>query len=222
MIILKRIKDYVWGLLLIAVGIIFGINALGIAKIDIFFEGWWTLFIIIPSFISLIEDNDKKTSLIFLIVGILLLLSARDIISFALLGRLIVPLVLILIGLSIIFKKNDKQDFKEIEIDKNIEEIDTTFSEKNIKYTDELSNKALSAIFGKIIIDFREAKIKKEAYIKAEAIFGSIEILVPEGYNVKIKNTCIFGGVTNNVKETDSNKTIYVEATSIFGGVVIR
>ena len=62
---MKKTTDYLWGLLLIIIGLIFGVNALGIAKIDIFFEGWWTLLIIIPSIFGLIEDNDKKGSLIF-------------------------------------------------------------------------------------------------------------------------------------------------------------
>ena len=45
-------KDYsalIWGLLFVAVGIIFGGNELDIWDIDIFFPGWWTLFLIIPS-----------------------------------------------------------------------------------------------------------------------------------------------------------------------------
>ena len=105
---MKKTTDYLWGLLLIIIGLIFGVNALGIAKIDIFFEGWWTLLIIIPSIFGLIEDNDKKGSLIFLIVGILLLLSARKVISFAVVGKLIVPVLLIILGLMLIFKKSEK------------------------------------------------------------------------------------------------------------------
>ena len=103
---MKKTTDYLWGLLLILIGLLFGINSLGIAKINFFFEGWWTLFIIVPSLIGLIGDNDKKGSLIFLIVGILLLLSARGIISFAIVGRLIVPVLFVLIGLMLIFKRN--------------------------------------------------------------------------------------------------------------------
>ena len=105
---MKKTSDYLWGLLLVILGVIFGVNALGIAKINIFFEGWWTLFIIIPSLIGLIESKDKKGSLIFLLVGILLLLGARNIINFAIVGRLIVPIALVLLGLLIIFKRDDK------------------------------------------------------------------------------------------------------------------
>lgn len=211
-----------WGIILIGLGVIFGANALGLAKIDIFFEGWWTLFIIIPSVISLLEGNDVKTSLICLIVGILLLLSARGIIDFAIVGRLIFPIILIIFGLMLILKRNKTNDFAKIEMDKDSDEIAATFGEQNIKIDEEFKGKTLNAAFGKIVLNLSEAKIKKDVKIKAEAVFGSIEIIVPEGVQVKTKNTAIFGSVANNCSNNDGNKTIYVEATSVFGGIAIN
>ena len=38
-------------------GVIFGLNALEITDINIFFDGWWTLFIIVPCFIGLFKDD---------------------------------------------------------------------------------------------------------------------------------------------------------------------
>ena len=217
---MKKTSDYLWGLLLVIIGIIFGINALGIAKIDIFFEGWWTLFIIIPSLVGLVESNDKKGSLVFLIVGILLLLSARDIISFALLGRLIVPIILVLLGLIIIFKRDDK-GFKNFKIE-DTEEIVATFSEQNVKVEDELISKSVSSVFGKVVLDLSDAKLKKETYLKVEAVFGSIYITVPENVDVKVKSSAIFGSIDNKSKEKNATKTIYIEGTAVFGGVTIQ
>ena len=56
---MKTIKPIIWGIAIIALGVIFGGNALGLFTLDIFFDGWWTLFIIIPSAISLITDKEK-------------------------------------------------------------------------------------------------------------------------------------------------------------------
>ena len=97
-------KNLIWGLLLIVIGVIVGINALGIGKIDIFFAGWWTLFIIIPCFIGLFTDEDKSGSLIGIAVGVALLLGCRGIVRFEVLWKLLLPVILILVGLSIIFK----------------------------------------------------------------------------------------------------------------------
>lgn len=41
-------KNIILGIILIALGIIFGGNALNLFSINVFFKGWWTLFIIIP------------------------------------------------------------------------------------------------------------------------------------------------------------------------------
>ena len=54
---MKSYTKYIIGFLLIFVGLILGLNAFGITNINIFFDGWWTLFIIIPSLIGLINDS---------------------------------------------------------------------------------------------------------------------------------------------------------------------
>ena len=48
---MRKIESILWGLVLIVVGVIIGLNTMGITNINIFFDGWWTLFIIVPSFI---------------------------------------------------------------------------------------------------------------------------------------------------------------------------
>ena len=102
--IMKGYKNIIWGLLFIIVGIIVFTNSFGITNITIFFDGWWTLFIIIPCFIGLIKDDDKTGNLIGLLIGIVLLLCCQNVLSFALAGKLIIPVALVLIGLSFIFK----------------------------------------------------------------------------------------------------------------------
>ena len=81
----------------------------------------------------------------------------------------------------------------------------------------------MDAIFGSIVLDLRKAKLSKETTIEASAIFGGIEIIVPNDVNVKVKSTPIFGGVSNRITNSEENKeTIYIEAFSMFGGVDIK
>ena len=70
------------GIVLIVLGIILLLKAFGIADINIFFDGWWTLFIIVPAAIGLFTDKDKTGNIIALVIGVLLLLASRDLISF--------------------------------------------------------------------------------------------------------------------------------------------
>ena len=112
---MRKIESILWGLVLIVVGVIIGLNTMGITNINIFFDGWWTLFIIVPSFIGLFNDNDKTGNIIGLIVGGALLMACQNLIDFELLWKLLLPIVLIVIGVSIILKNvfGDKENFRK-------------------------------------------------------------------------------------------------------------
>lgn len=216
------------GILLIVIGLILGLNALEITHIDIFFDGWWTLFIIVPSLISLFDDKESKTSSVTgLIIGIFLLLAARDIISLAIVLKLIFPFILVCVGVSFVFGDKIKSQVNEKVKDINKGDLDNiiaTFSEQKKDASDEEFKGAnLDAVFGSIVLDLRQAVIKDESVIKASAIFGGIDILLPEDVNVKLKATPIFGGVTNKIRNNkEAKKTIYIDAFSLFGGVDVK
>ena len=44
---MKKTGKIIWGVAFIAAGIVFALNAFGITHIELFFDGWWTLFIIV-------------------------------------------------------------------------------------------------------------------------------------------------------------------------------
>ena len=85
---MKKIGNILWGVVLIIIGLIIGGNALGITHINIFFNGWWTLFIIIPCFIGLFRENEKTGSLIGLLIGVILLLGCQNLLDFDLILKL--------------------------------------------------------------------------------------------------------------------------------------
>ena len=72
---MRKLGNTLWGIVLVIIGVILTLNALEITNINIFFDGWWTLLIIIPSAIELIAREDKFWSAVWLIIGILLLLA---------------------------------------------------------------------------------------------------------------------------------------------------
>lgn len=225
---MKKVENTVIGLILIIIGVIIGLNAFHITNIDLFFDGWWTLFIIVPSAISFFEKgNNKISSLIFLIIGVLLLLAAQGLFEFEILWEILLPVIVVLIGLFLIF--GNKVDFNVKEKTKCLDSKDTenifvAFGEQNVNKAGENFEKAnLNAIFGSVKLDLREAKLEKETVIGAWAIFGGIEILVPKDCIVKVKGTPIFGGISNERKnKEDAKKTIYIEGYAVFGGIEIK
>ena len=101
---MKKFENILWGIAFIVVGLILAGNALGITNIDIFFDGWWTLFIIVPCFIGLFNDSDKTGNVIGLVIGGALLLACQGLLNFEMVWKLVVPVALVIIGVSIIFK----------------------------------------------------------------------------------------------------------------------
>ena len=78
----KTLKGILWGLVIILVGVAIALKIIGI-PFSLFFDGWWTLFIIVPCAFGLITEKSKTGNLIGILIGVGLLLAARDIISFA-------------------------------------------------------------------------------------------------------------------------------------------
>ena len=222
---MKNFNKYIWGLLFIIIGVVVLLNSLGVATINLFFDGWWTLFIIVPSIIGLINDEDKSGNIVGLLIGILLFLSARDILDFGMLLKLIFPLVLITIGICIIFKETIKSKIsrKVNEKTDGLENIVATFSNQKIKIEKKFDGSIIDAIFGGVTLDLREATLDNETIIKANAIFGSVAIKLPKNVSVELKSTPIFGSVNNSYKnDKESKKIVYIDSLALFGGVDIK
>lgn len=228
---MSKIRNLLWGIVLIAVGLVLGLNAMGITNINIFFDGWWTLFIIVPCFINLFKENEKTGNLIGLLVGIVLLLCCQNFLDIDKVWQLIFPAILIIIGISFIFKdvfdKKLSENIKKLN-DKLSKDNDccATFSGQNVNYDGEkFEGGSFTAVFGGIKCDLSKAIIDEDIVINASSTFGGIDLIVPEDVNVKLKSSSIFGGVDDKRKnrvEKENAKTIYVNATCLFGGVEVK
>jgi len=225
---MNKLSNLLWGIVLVLLGVVFGLNALDITDIDIFFDGWWTLFIIVPSFIDLFKEGNKTGSLIGIGVGTCLLLACQDILSFELIWKLMVPCILVIIGLSIIFKDlvNDKVKKEIKKLNKtNNNEYSAIFGSQAVEFSNEVFTGCdLSSVFGEVNCDLRDAIINENVVINVSCVFGSSGIKVPDNVKVKVTSTPIFGGVEDERKNKnkDSDITVYINATCLFGGVEIR
>ncbi len=227
---MSKLNKILWGIVLVAAGIILGVNALGIADIELFFDGWWTLLIILPCFVGIFTDKEKIGNIIGLVIGVLLLLGCQNIINFGIILKLIVPIIVVLIGIKMIlgasFKNMGSKIQKKLEAEgKKLNGSFAAFSGNDLRFDNELFEGAeLTAVFGGIKCDLRGAIFTKDCVINASATFGGIDILVPDGINVKINSNFIFGGCGDKKhKAPDANAyTLYINASGMFGGVDVK
>ena len=227
---MKKVGGILWGVVITAVGVILALNALGITSINFFFSGWWTLFIIVPCAIGLFTDHDKWGSVIGLCIGVVLLLGCRHVIDLSSAWKLLLPAVIVIIGVRLIFRNiipdHGAKLWGAMKADgEELRSGTATFSGTNLDFSVEVFRGAeLNAVFGGVKCDLRGAIIEQDCVINASAIFGGIDILVPEGLNVKLRSTSIFGGASDKAaeKRRDGAHTLYINATCIFGGLEVK
>ena len=205
---MKKIENTVIGLIFIIIGVIIGLNTFHITNIDLFFDGWWTLFIIIPCFLGLFKDQDKTGNIIGLIVGIYLLLYCQGIISFQFAWKLVVPVIFVLIGLKMIFKDT----FTKKKPHQNIYD-GKLYTDGNYDVT-----------FNGLILDLSKAYLNEETTITISTLFGGVDLYLPDDVNIQIQSSNFLGGVDLHKRENkiENTKVIYLNARCIFGGINIK
>ena len=128
-----------------------------------------------------------------------------------------------------LLEENEKYGYQIIqelkEKGQNLEEYGATFGEIKADFNNQEFNGAnVTAVFGSVDLDLRNAVINEDKLIKTCAVFGGIEMIAPENVNIKVKSIPIFGATSNKTgrKYDEKLPTIYVDSFCMFGGVDIK
>ncbi len=280
----------VLGLLFLVIGAGYLAEVLGfIDNFTIFFDGWWTLFIIIPCFCGLFgKGGGKVGNLIGIAIGLFLLLAAQGVLRGEKLWALLVAVICVLIGVNLIFPKKKQVDstgnsepqtdrfdrestgpvnaapdatlerFTDAEVVEegpfsesgelstettgyagenkesyeNVGDTDkivcsAVFSGRDIRVDNSYFNGAdLSALFGGIDMNLKNALIRKNVTIEVKAVFGGIDIIMPADVRVVVDVTPILGGVENGTRTPlgadENTPTVFIKGTCLFGGLEVK
>lgn len=198
--------------------------------INFFFDGWWTLFIIIPSFFGLFRSGSRIPSVGGLIFGGALLaykqglfpaeLSFWKAVLFSFIVSILVTIALSIIK-SIFFHGQKSEKGCTVRGGRSAESV---FSNRTIDYSGiEFTGAEFSGVFGEITIDLRNAVIPHDCTIKAEAVFGTVIIYTSSNARFVAGGDQVFGSVENHSASSGEKlPVVTVEATSVFGKVDIR
>ena len=245
---MKKSTAILWGIVLIAAGVLWGLSSLGVAHINLFFDGWWTLFLIVPAIIDMISNGVKGWNTCLLAIGVVLLLTEQNIIPEKYLGPVIFAGVLIVLGVSLVGKYI--RSGRPIVI-QNGEAPGQTFSDSageeysnpaadNTEYpyytavfsgvearniSQNFKGAKVNAVFGGAEIDLRGVTIHEDITIYLTAVFGGVDVLAPQGARISVKRSGAFGGTDCTAQGAPDQAQVpwvHFVCNSVFGGIDIK
>jgi len=220
------------GTILIAAGIIIFGNIYGYWHLNLFFAGWWTLFIIIPGLVGMVQGGLNFGNALMVLVGAMLLLGQQGIINHDQVFQLLFPLILIMLGVFIfIGSHNSKKTFPgrsggtEQNNNEDTPNYIAAFSSNEIKNISScLQGGSATAIMGSIILDLRSTVISSNITFNTTAMMGSVEVLVPPGVRLRVTGLPMFGSnkITKISPTDESLPLITFNCLSLFGSTEIK
>ena len=214
------------GVVVVTLGVLFLLDSGGALDAGDAIDRWWPLVIVAAGVITLAQrPRSVLRGTILTAVGGVLLLFSTDVLTEDA-WSYIWPAAIILAGLVIVARWTGR-------IPAGVSEDDVVRSTavfggtKLLSHTQQFRGAWLTAIFGGITLDLRDARpIPDGATVNATAAFGGVEILVPKGWRITVRSTPIFGGVEDKTDHTTAPAanapTLQVDAVTIFGGVGIK
>lgn len=227
---MKRASSFTLGVLLLVIGVLWLLYLLGVITQDFVFDGWWTLFIIVPCIYALFTSRNKVPPMLGIGIGVLLLLAAQHVIPYSMVGKLFLAVLIIVMGLALIVGRRKPttsvDDLTHISRDgKDIKQISASFGEQKLNFDNQVFQGAdINCSFGSIQVDLRHAIITEDLIINLDCNFSGIAILCPENINVQISTSNVLGGTTDKrVRTIDANNsiTLYITGNVILAGVDI-
>ena len=221
---MERFTKIIFGLAVMAIGLLWILNLTGVLDFNIFFRGWWTIFILLPCLLGFIS-RPNWGSVIGFSIGVLLLLQAQRLIDWSLFWQLGLAVLIIVAGAAVVFSGmpvNLKTEVKEIPGGRG-KSYSVAFGEKDERICNEVFEGAeIEAAFSSATLDLREAIIRGDVRIGVNAKFAGVRIFVPEDVAVEVRSSSAFGGVNNRVSGRTGTHTIFIDAECAFAGVEIR
>jgi len=245
-------SHFVGGAILLAVGVILLLDRLGIVPAGEIFQ-YWPMLIVAGALSMLFRPISLVTRVYFgVLVAAGLILQAATLGYLHVRGELFWPLVLIgfgivLLGRALESHLNPPKEVTEPEqatgpagpawhprAFRNVfggrgYRGEAVFSGIQHRIAEQDFERArVSAVFGGFGLDLRPAGMKgDEAYVKADAVFGGIEIWVPENWDVIMRAQGVFGGVSDETKHPEPvagvpPKRLIVRGAAVFGGIVVK
>lgn len=234
----RDITTIVIGTLFLLAGIAIGGTMLGIFDFSITFAGWWTMFLIIPALLTMIQGGINIGNLVLLSVGVILLLDAQNVLPPNFSWKLMLPLVLFIVGFKLLFGNDHRHEGqtgrnRPTESGANstrrngsaYKTASVLFGGQDIRYgMEDFTGGTYTAMFGGCTVNLKNVTLVGDVVITVTAMFGGIDFILPDNVQVISNVMPILGGT--ECKYVSSNDPlapkIIFNGTASFGGITIK
>ncbi|MAU33598.1 hypothetical protein CL689_00755 [Candidatus Saccharibacteria bacterium] len=211
------------GSLIILAGIGALLDALGVFPFWAMARTWWPLAVILAGLLLLLKNRHQFIWALALIAGgALLQLRSLEVVSFNV-WALFWPVVIIAIGLSVLMNRTMASKATRIQ---DTDDVSAIFGgSETINTSKNYQGGKATAVFGGVVIDLRDAHIKKEATLNVFALCGGVEVKVPREWKIQPQVFPIIGGVeskSHSQKADDNAPVLIITGTVALGGVEVR
>lgn len=214
------------GIILIALGAGFLLDQLDIISFTTLISIYWPVFIIlIGANHTFTKGHSTSWGIVLILVGLFFLLRNLDLFPSDI-GKYFWPVLLIVIGVVIIFGRPRHDGLARYKDD--ILNHFVVFSGLEGKcVSKDFKGGSATVVFGGIDIDLRDANLSEEgAFLDLVAVFGGIDLKVPDNWKVIVKGTPIFGGWENKTRTPDNpgenQPTLNIKCLVMFGGMGVE
>lgn len=215
------------GLIVILIGVIFTLDNLDIVDAGNFIRYWPVLLVVygISRLMQPAGTSGRLMGWIAVAIGTLMLLHRLDIITFRLHDWW--PVILIIVGGSLLFRslRKHKPSAPNADADSMVNLFALFGGFERTNSSQDFRGGELTAVMGGCDLDLRRASItSSEAVVDIFALWGGIEIKIPEDWSVSVRAFPIMGGIEDRTHPPvgGSKKLLIVKGYAIMGGVEIK
>lgn len=137
------------------------------------------------------------------------------------------PLILVAVGVSTIWRAVTRQGRDERELADSRDLVSSSAflgGLKRVNASPNFKGGEATAVMGGVMLDLRKAQISGEAVLDVFAMWGGVELQVPEAWAIDLRVTPLLGGVDDKTRSvTDpAAPRLVVRGTVLMGGVEIK
>ena len=217
-----------FGITIAALGGVLLLRNLEIIKFDswnVFWGTVWAVGLVLAGLMTIFSSRKASLrvwGLLLMTIGVSIGLGAYGVINISV-WKIFWPVILIAIGLMVSIGSGGRKRSKKSAADVSGNEKIAIFYGEESRVKGDYTGGSVTAIFGGVELDLRQAKIKDGAVIDIFTFCGGVNINMPDDVIVKNEVHGILGGSEDKtVSKSSAKKTIILRGECILGGLEVK